>query len=341
MNTTSGVGTSNGGRAGARCYYVLGAACVALAAASLCIGPVTVSPFEVVHALFAGEATPLALIIQEIRVPRTLLALLGGASLGLAGAALQGLLRNPLAEPGLIGISGCAALFAVGAFYSGMSALAFWILPASGMVGALVAVIGLQVLAGRSSGVLTLILAGVALNSLAGALTTLILNLTPNPFAAYEIFFWLMGSLANRGFDHVWLVLPFVLAGCVLLLGTGPALDALSLGEDAATSLGVDVRRTRNRIVFGTALAVGSVVAVTGVIGFVGLVIPHILRPYVAYRPGALLGVSALGGAALLLAADLGTRYPLANGELRLGVVTALVGAPFFLHLVLKSRYRS
>ncbi len=304
--------------------------------AALCVGPVMLSPPEVTR-LFLGGDDALRLVVVEIRLPRALLAMLVGASLGLAGAALQGLLRNPLAEPGIIGVSGCAALAAVVAFYSGIAALAFWVLPASGMLGALAAVVLLYGLAGRGNTV-TLILAGVAISALAGALTTLVLNLSPNPFAAYEIFFWLMGSLANRSFEHVLLVTPFVLAGGICLLASGNGLDALALGEDTAASLGIDLARVRHLVIAGTALAVGAAVAVSGVIGFVGLVVPHVLRPLAGYRPGALLGLSAVGGAALTLAADIGTRIVLPHGELKLGVVTALVGAPFFIHLVLRER---
>jgi iron complex transport system permease protein len=306
--------------------------------ASLCIGPLLISPLSVLRHLAPSDDSTLGLIVRDIRLPRALLAVLVGASLGSAGAALQGLLRNPLSEPGIIGISGGAALGAVSAFYSGIAASALWVLPASGMLGALLAVAAIHALAGRGADILTVILAGVAINSLSGALTTLILNLSPNPFAAYEIYFWLLGSLANRSFEHVLLALPFMLVGGALLMMTRRALDVLALGEDSAASLGIALNRTRAQVIVGSALAVGAAVSISGVIGFVGLVVPHLLRPWVGYRPGALLVPSALGGAALTLAADLGTRLPLAGGELKLGVVTALIGAPFFLRLVLQSR---
>ena len=319
-------------------YLILIAVTVVLFIASLCIGPTFISPDQLPRHLMADNTHAMSLIAREIRLPRALLAILVGGSLGLAGAALQGLLRNPLAEPGIIGVSGCAALGAVLTFYVGMAGAVHWALPLSGITGALLSVVAIYLLAGRNAGILTIILAGVAINSLASALTALILSLSPNPFATYEIFFWLLGSLSNRSFEHVLLILPFIIVGCLLLITTGRALDALSLGEDTAVSLGVNLGRTRARIIVGSALAVGSGVAVTGVIGFIGLVVPHILRPLVKHRPSALLGASAIGGAALTLAADIGTRIPVVTGELRLGVVTALVGAPFFLHLVLKSR---
>jgi len=325
-------------RHGHALHIVLVVLTVGLFLASLCIGPLLVSPFAVLAHLAPGDDSTLALIVRDIRLPRAMLAVLVGASLGSAGAALQGLLRNPLSEPGIIGVSGGAALGAVAAFYSGLAAGAIWILPASGMLGALLAVGAIQALAGRGADILTVILAGVAINSLSGALTTLILNLSPNPFAAYEIYFWLLGSLANRSIEHVVLALPFMMLGWALLLVTRRALDVLALGEDTAASLGINLTRTRAQIIAGSALAVGAAVSISGVIGFVGLVVPHVLRPWVGHRPGALLIPSALGGAALTLAADLGTRIPLAGGELKLGVVTALIGAPFFLRLVLQSR---
>ena len=319
-------------------YGLLLLATALLFVAALCVGPLLVSPRSLLPLLDPADDSALGIIVREIRLPRALLALLVGSSLGLAGAALQGFLRNPLSEPGIIGISGGAALGAVLAFYSGVAALGYWILPASGMLGALLAVIAIQALAGRGASILSVVLAGVAINSLTGALTTLVLNLSSNPFAAYEIYFWLLGSLANCSFEHVYLALPFMIAGMGLLGSTRRALDALALGEDVASSLGINLAQTRARVIAGSALAVGAAVAVSGVIGFVGLVVPHVMRPLVGYRPGALLGPSALGGALLTLAADLGTRIPLAGGELKLGVVTALIGAPFFLHLVLRDR---
>ncbi|MGE0858346.1 MAG: FecCD family ABC transporter permease [Gammaproteobacteria bacterium] len=306
--------------------------------AALSVGPSFIPPSALAALLTPDDDSPTTLILREIRLPRALLGVMVGMSLGAAGAALQGLLRNPLSEPGIIGVSGGAALGAVIAFYSGLASGAFWLLPASGMFGALLAVAVLQGLAGRGADMVTVILAGVAINSLCGALTTLVLNLSPNPFAAFEIYFWLLGSLANRSFDHVLLALPFMALGWMLLLSGRRALDALSLGEDTAASLGIRLGAVRARIIAGSALAVGAAVSVSGVIGFVGLVVPHLLRPWVDHRPGALVLPSAFGGAALTLAADLGTRVPLAGGELKLGVVTALLGAPFFLRLVLRAR---
>jgi iron complex transport system permease protein len=277
------------------------------------------------------------IILYQVRLPRALLGLMGGAVLGLAGAALQGLLRNPLAEPGLIGASGGAALGAVVVFYFGLFGGAMAV-PVGGFVGALGALLLLYLMAGRSGDVMTLILAGIAINAFTGALTSLALNLAPSPWAALEIVFWMLGSLADRSMDHVAFAAPFALAGAALILTTGRALDALSLGQDTARSLGFSPQATTIRVILGTGLAVGALVSVTGMIGFVGLVVPHLLRPWVGHHPSRLLLPSALAGSAILLAADILVRLPLRGPELKLGVVTALVGAPFFLHLILKAR---
>ena len=278
------------------------------------------------------------LILVEIRLPRAILGALIGGALGLSGAVLQGYLRNPLAEPGLLGIAGGASLGAVIAIHSGAAAAFALALPAGGLIGAGIAATAVMLLAGERSGPLTLILAGVAISSLAGALTTLALNLSPNPFASVEMLFWLLGSLTDRSLLHVWLAAPLIIAGAALLLTTGRSLDALTLGEEAAQNLGVDLRSLRARIVAGTALSVGAATAVAGTIGFVGLVVPHLLRPFVGHEPRRLLPASILGGAVLVLTADVALRAIAPFSEVRLGVVTALIGAPFFLWLVVSTR---
>lgn len=322
--------------AGAAATLLTGLA-VLLFAISLTTGPAQLSLLATFKGLL-DPADPVAgLIVWEIRLPRTLLAFLLGTVLGLSGAALQGLLRNPLAEPGLLGVSPAAAFGAVAVFYSGLAGSFALALPLGGIVGAGVAVLLLQLLAGRG-GVLTLILAGVAVSSFAGALTSLALNLSPNPFATSEIVFWLLGSVADRSWQQVALALPFLVLGSGLLLSATRGLEALSLGEEAAATLGHPPKRTRGMVVFGTALAVGAATAVAGAIGFVGLIVPHLLRPLVGHRPGRLLPLAALGGGTLLLAADLCVRLLSPGPELKLGVVTALVGAPFFLLLLLRLR---
>ncbi len=309
-----------------------------LFAGSLFIGPAGLGLRESIIGLFTGRGEAAALVMQEIRLPRAILGAMIGATLGLAGAALQGYLRNPLAEPGLLGVTGAASLGAVIAIYTGLSALFPLALPLLALGGALIAVIVVQAMAGGQAGSLTLILAGVAVSSLAAALTSLALNLSPNPFAALEIVFWLLGSLTDRSMVHVWLAAPFILIGWLLLAGLGRALDLLTLGGDVAASMGVDLNRVRSQAVLGTASSVGAATAVAGAIGFVGLVVPHLLRPLVGSKPSRLLFASALGGAAMLLAADIAVRLIAPGKDLKLGVLTAIVGAPFFLWLIFKAR---
>ncbi len=305
---------------------------------SLSIGPGGV-PFSG-ELLALGRAQPdLALtILTEIRLPRVIIGILVGGTLGLSGAALQGLLRNPLVEPGLIGVSSGATLGAVIAIYFGLAAQLALLLPLGGVIGALAALLLLFAVAGRDPGSLTLILAGVAIGSFATALTSLALNLAPSPFAALEIVFWMLGSLSDRSLEHLWLVAPPILLGCALIASSGRALEALTLGEDTASSLGFDLAAVKRRVIGGAALAVGAAVAVTGIIGFVGLVVPHLLRPLVGQHPRRLLFPSALGGALLLTLADIAARLLSGDQEIKLGVLTALIGAPFFLHLMIKLR---
>lgn len=278
------------------------------------------------------------MVFLEIRVPRAVLGLLVGAALGISGAALQGYLRNPLAEPGLLGISGGAALGAVSAIHSGLAARFALALPLGGLGGAAIAAIAIVALAGFRGSTISLILAGVAVSAITAALTTLALNLSPNPFASVEIMIWLMGSLTDRSLVHVWLAAPLILIGVAILLTSARDLEALSLGEDVAQNLGVDPNLLRFKIIAGCALAVGAATAVAGAIGFVGLVVPHLLRPLVGESPRRLLLPSLLGGAALVLFADVTLRMLSPYGDLRLGVLTALIGAPFFLWLVLRKR---
>jgi iron complex transport system permease protein len=306
--------------------------------ASLFVGYAAISVPEGLAALFAQGNPLYVTIMQDIRLPRALLATMVGVSLGLSGAAMQGYLRNPLAEPGLIGVSGSAALGAVIALQTGLAAAFLLALPIAALGFAALAVGLILLLAGPRGSSLTLILAGIAVSAFAAALTSLTLNLSPNPYAASEIMFWLMGSVANRAMSHVWLALPIMALGWILLAGLGRGLDALTLGEDAAEALGISLSRLRLQLLLGTAAAVGAATAVAGAVGFVGLVVPHILRRFAHGRPSTLLWASALGGAAMVLAADLTTRLILPDRDLKLGVVMALIGAPLFLHLIYKTR---
>ena len=324
-----------------RYHMALGLLCAAtliLFCLSLLVGPAGIGFSDSLSALFSERRDAIALIMREIRLPRALLGLMVGGTLGLSGAVLQGYLRNPLAEPALIGVSASASLGAVLAIYTGMSAVFPLALPLAALAASVVAVLIVQAMAGARGSVLTLILAGVAVSSFAGAMTSLALNLSANPFAALEIMFWMLGSLTDRSMTHVWLALPFMLAGWAALLTLGRALDALTLGGDTDASLGIDMRRVQFLAVFGTAASVGAATAVTGAIGFVGLVVPHLLRPLTGGRPSRLLPASALGGASVVLAADILVRVVAPERDLKLGVLTAIVGAPFFLWLVWRER---
>ncbi|MGM8227827.1 FecCD family ABC transporter permease [Cellvibrio sp. ARAG 10.3] len=307
---------------------------------ALHVGMAEISVWQAWRDLWVDERSLAEVVVWDIRLPRVLLAVLVGATLGMAGAAMQGLLRNPLAEPGILGVSSGAALGAVLVLYFGVAAGAWYWLPVASITGALVALLLVYILAGLHSSLLALILAGVAINAMAGALIAVALNFAPSLFAMQEIVFWMMGSLANRNMNHVTVALPFILLGWLLLLSRSRYLDALSLGEDSARSLGFHTQRERGILLLGLALCVGACVAVSGSIGFVGLVVPHLLRPLVGYRPGRLLVASALGGALLVLLADILVRQLDIARELKLGVVTSLLGGPFFLLLILKTRSR-
>ncbi|MBX5462294.1 MAG: iron ABC transporter permease [Steroidobacteraceae bacterium] len=282
-------------------------------------------------------ADPRWLIIAELRIPRTVLAMLIGAALGLSGAVMQGYLRNPLADPGLFGISSGAALGAVISLYFGFAA-SMLLLPAFALAGAAITMLALALLAGRSGSLVLFALAGIILASVAGSLTTLAISLAPTPFVASQIVTWLLGALTDRSWDDVRLALPLVLAGALLLAGTARSLDALTLGEQAARSMGVDLRRLQWLVVLGVGLCVGASVATSGIIGFVGLMVPHMVRPLVGSRPSAILLPSALGGALLLLVADTLVRIAPTVSELRLGIAMSLLGGPFFLVMLVRMR---
>jgi iron complex transport system permease protein len=316
----------------------LAAAVLVLVLWSLALGPARLGPATAFWALIRQGDPIDVLIVQEIRLPRTLLAAMIGATLALSGAALQGLLRNPLAAPDVLGAPGAAAFGAVLAIALGLADALSFALPVAAVAMALLSVLALVALAGRSANMMTVLLAGLALSSLAGALIALTLNLAPNLFAALDIAFWLLGSLEDRSFRHVALAAPFMLAAAVLLLTGRSGLTALSLGEDVARSSGIDVARLQWMTLFGVAAGVGAGVAVAGVIGFIGLVTPHLIRPLVGHDPARVHVPAMLAGAALLLAADCAARLIPARGEIHVGVLTAMIGVPFFVWLVLKRR---
>lgn len=304
--------------------------CLALALASLALGPVDLL------ALWRRDPALAQMLFVELRLPRAGLALAIGAGLGASGAAAQGLFRNPLASPDVLGPSSGAALGAVLAgYFAGAGVIGMAL---GGLAGAGLSLLLLLALAGRSAGATRLVLAGVAVSMLLGVAITLALSLAPSPFALYDLMFWLMGGLNDRSLPQLALAVPLIAIGIALLLRAGPALDALALGEEVAQSLGVGPSRVQARAVIGIALATGAGVAVAGSIGFIGLIVPHLVRPLVGHRPGAAIAPAALAGAALLTAADIAVRLVPAGLDLRLGVLTALIGAPFFLALIMGRR---
>ncbi len=317
-------------------YALLIGAIIMLSFVSLAAGKVWV-PWD---AWMTMGDDPGWVIILELRIPRTLLGIMVGFALGLCGAVLQGYTRNPLADPAVLGVSSMAALGAVLTLYLGVAGAMPFVLPLGAMLGAMLGVGMLLLLSGATSSVLTFILAGAVLNSVATAGFSLALNLAPNPWAVNEIVNWLMGSLTDRSMADLTMALPFVVVGCVLLLFTVRALDALTLGDVGARSLGIHLAQIRGLIALGVGLAAGASVAVTGVIGFVGLVTPHLMRQLVGAKPSALLIPSGLAGAVILLAADIVVRLTPSAAEVKLGVAMAILGGPFFLGLLLKMRRR-
>jgi iron complex transport system permease protein len=298
---------------------------------SLISGKVWVAP-----ALWLSD-TPDGWIMAELRLPRAILGALIGGALGLSGAVLQGYLRNPLADPTVVGVSSSAALGGVLAISFGATALPLGLFGCA-MAGAAASMTLLALMANRTGGTLGFILGGVVLSTLAGSLTALIISIAPNPFASSEIISWLMGALTDRGMDDVIHALPFIAIGTILLVSTGRTLDALTLGEAVAQSMGVDLRGLQWRIVAGVGLCVGASVAVSGVVGFVGLIVPHVIRHLAGEQPSGILIPSAIGGAILTLTADSIVRLIPGPGEVRLGIAMTALGAPFFLAILMKQR---
>jgi len=310
------------------------------ALASLATGSTSVAVLPGLFDWLRGESSLDAIVIGEIRLPRTLIALAVGAALGLSGAALQGLLRNPLAEPSLTGASQGAALGAASVFYFGLFPSLGAAAPGvAGLVGAAIALMLMLMLAGSARSHMV-IMAGLAISTLSGAALATVLNFAPNPYAMQELVFWLLGSVAERGLEHLWLLLPALLIGSMLILSQRRLLSGLSLGDQVARSMGLNYRDGSIMIVLGAAILVGASVAVAGSIGFVGLLVPHLLRPLVHHRPERLLIPAALAGAILVCVADIGVRMLPPGRELKLGVLTSLLGAPLFIWLVWKERKR-
>ena len=302
------------------------------------LGSTPLAPERVLAALFGGADAGDRLVVWSIRMPRALAAFLVGAALGLSGAALQGLLRNPLAEPGVLGVSATASLAATFSLYYGLVALNPWVLPIAAILGALAATSILALAAVKTRSVVTLILIGVGLSSFAGAAMSLLMNLAPNPFSLSDMINWMLGSVANRSFDEILLALPFLALGSFILLATGRGLSALTLGEEAASGVGLNLRHQRIFTVLGAGLATGASVALAGAIGFVGIVAPHLVRPLVGHDPARSLIPSALLAGLILVIADIGVRIIPTSNELKLGVVASLIGAPVFIWIAMQRR---
>ncbi len=311
---------------------------IAVALLSLLLGSVPLPLDRILAALVGHASAGDQLVVWEIRFPRTLAAAIVGAALGMSGAALQGLLRNPLAEPGILGVSATAALFATFVLYFGLAASGPFVLPVAAIAGALLATLLVAAAALRNLSVVTLILIGVGLSSFSAALMALLMNLAPNPFSLSDMVNWTLGSVANRSMDDLAFSAPFLLLGMVLLIGARRGLSALSLGEETAEGLGLDLKRQRLAVIVGAGFATGAAVALAGAIGFVGIVAPHLVRPFVYYDPSRLLIPSALLGALLLVLADIGVRLLPTDSELKLGVVAALIGAPVFIWIASRRR---
>ncbi|MEO0882635.1 MAG: iron ABC transporter permease [Pseudomonadota bacterium] len=316
----------------------LAALCLVAIFAACLLGSTPLAPERVLAALFGGAEVGDRLVVWSIRLPRALAAFLVGAALGLSGAALQGLLRNPLAEPGVLGVSATASLAATVSLYYGLVSLSPWVMPISAILGALGATAILALAAVRRLSVVTLILIGVGLSSFSGALMALLMNMAPNPFSLSDMVNWMLGSVANRSFDEIILAIPFLVLGSAILLFTGRGLSALTLGEEAASGVGLNLARQRIATVLGAGLATGASVALAGVIGFVGIVAPHLVRPFVGHDPARSLVPSALLAGFILVIADIGVRTIPTDNELKLGVVAAIIGAPVFVWIAMRRR---
>ncbi len=312
-------------------------ACFAIAA-SIFIGPAAIGPIDALSGLFGAGNAKTVLIVQEIRLPRALAAFVVGAALGAAGAALQGLLRNPLADPGVLGVSSAAALGAVVAVYYGLSAATPLATQGGALLGALGATALLYALAGGGVSTERLILAGVGLSSACGALVALAMNLAPNPFVLSDLVSWLFGSVANRSFQDLVTAAPFLAAGGILIAAAARGLSALALGEETAASLGANLSALRWRIIVGAALLVGASVALAGAVGFVGVVAPHLARPLARSDPARIIVPAALIGGAMVAVADLAVRLLPFSQELKLGVAAALFGAPAFIWIAARTQ---
>ena len=297
-------------------------------------GPTKIPIITSLKAIF-GIGSPLEYtIIWEIRLPRTLAAYLVGLSLGASGAALQGLLRNPLAEPGVLGVSACASLGATIVIYYGIAQSFTYSVPLAAVTGALIGTTLLAIIAEKANSVTALILIGVGISSLGGAGMALLTSIAPNPFYLSDMVTWMLGSVANTSSFDIALCAPFLCAGFLLLRTQIKGLSVLTLGEETAGTLGLNLSRNRMLVVLSAGILTGTAVSLAGVIGFVGIVAPHLIRPLVEHDPGKAIVPSALLAAIILVVADIAVRLFPTDAEIKLGVVAALIGAPIFIMIV-------
>ncbi|MDJ0977282.1 MAG: iron ABC transporter permease [Erythrobacter sp.] len=321
-----------------RLSSVLAGGLLAALILSLLLGSVPLPLERVLGAIAFQASAGDQLVVWQIRLPRSLTAAIVGAALGMSGAALQGLLRNPLAEPGILGVSATAALFATFVLHFRLATAGPLVLPAAAVAGALLATLIVAAAALRNRSVVTLILIGVGLSSFSAALMALLMNLAPDPFSLTDMVNWMLGTVANRSFEDIAFAAPFLLAGIIVMLLTRRGLSALALGEETAEGLGLNLKMQRLGVIIGAGLATGAAVALAGSIGFVGIVAPHLVRPFVRYDPARLLIPSAILGALLLVLADIGVRLLPTDNELKLGVVASLIGAPIFVWIASRRR---
>ena len=321
-----------------RLLIVLGLASITAILAACVLGSTPMGLVQVVKALLGQSNAGDTIVVREIRLPRALAAFAVGAALGTSGAALQGLLRNPLAEPGVLGVTATSSLSATFALYYGFAASSPFLLPVFAIAGALAATALLAAAAIRIKSVVTLILIGVGLSSLSASVMSLLLNLAPNPFSLADMMNWLLGSVANRSFLDLQTTVPFIATGLAILFATRRGLSALTLGDEAASGIGLNLHRQRIAVVVGAGLATGAAVALAGAIGFVGIVAPHIVRPFVDYDPARSLLPSAILAGLILVLADIAVRLMPTTTELKLGVVAALIGAPAFIWIAMQRR---
>lgn len=309
---------------------------VALIVLSLCLGPYKINWSQLAYDIAKDNQTIETIVFFELRIPRTIMCILTGVALGTGGAALQTLLRNPLAEPSIIGVSSSAALGAVLVMSFQLHLVSLFFMPVGAIIFSMVAASLLVFISRRSHDHVTILLVGVGISLLSGAATSFLLSISDNPYAVNEIVFWMLGSLSNVSNDDLLLAVPFALSGALLMLSTAPAQNYFVFGGEVAASSGINVKTLRAKVILGASLGVGGVTAIIGMVGFIGLLSPHIVRPFVGNEPRRTLIWSPVVAAALVLAADIAIRLLPTTNELRLGVVTTLIGAPLFLYVIFK-----